>query len=128
MRPAHLRTAILLLALSAVPAFAQGDGLIVDNPGLCEATSGEQELADLAYLTPLGIDRHVGNCRWKEPLIYTPGLEIQVQAICWDGNTQSDVDIDITVNEQGRVTAFANRGRTGLPDYYFPCELWGYRN
>lgn len=122
-----LRTCAFAAALFAVPALAQEDGLIVDNPGLCEATSGEQELADLTYITPLGIDSHSANCSWDTPLIYTPGLEIQVQATCWDGNSQFDVAIDITVNEQARVTAFANRGRTGLPDYYFPCELWGYK-
>ena len=107
-------------------AGALNAGDIVDNPGFCDATSGEQELADLVYLSPRSIDSHLANCAWDAELEYTPGLKTQVRATCYDGSEPFASNLEISVNSDGRVTVFGDSS-TGLPEYYFPCARWGLK-
>ncbi len=113
-----------LFSLAALPALAQD---ILSNPGLCNAPGPEQELAGTANLYPLSVEAHGRTCNWITPLDYVPGLVAEVDASCDGQEGQSEVRIGVAVNSQGRVTVSALNSSTGLPDYYFPCELWGFK-
>ena len=118
-----LRLAVLPALLTASAATAE---LYVDNPGLCDADSAVQELADLTILTPNGIDAHLANCEWDSPQTYEDGRTDTITGQCYDHseNRTYAVSADIDVNDQGRVTIF---GPIGLPEFYFPCSRWGYK-
>jgi len=115
----------LFLAVLATPLFA--DEAFVNNPGLCHATDGEQELADLSYLGPQSIESHSLSCYWQEVLDYAPGMTTRVDAKCDGHEGPFSLQIDISVNDQGRVAALGHNESTYLPDYYFPCSRWGFK-
>ena len=119
-----LRAAVLL-ALIASPATAE---VFVNNPGFCNATDGEQELAGTAYLTAQGIEAHWASCYWTEGgQTYAKGLDTRLTATCDDGARQWTMTASVSVNNQGRVQIWAD-GVNPLPEYYFPCSAWGYKN
>lgn len=113
-----------LFSLAILPASAQD---IIDNPGLCTAPGPEQELAGAAYLFPRSVEAHWRACNWQTPLEYVPGLVAEVDASCNGQEGQVDVRIGVSVNAKGRITLTGVNGSTGLPDYYFPCALWGFK-
>lgn len=116
----------LVLALLILPVAAGADG-IVNNPGFCDASEPEQELAGLAWLTPDGIEAHEAACTWVRPgQSYEPGRVAVLAATCDDGARQWTLDFDLAVDARGRVTLRAD-GVNPLPDVYFPCATWGYR-
>ena len=119
-----LRVATGVFCIWAASASAD---LYVDNPGLCEAEDAVQELADMTVLTPNGIEAHLANCEWDVPQTYEDGRQDTITGQCYDHgeNRTYAVSADIEVNEQGRVTIF---GPVGLPEFYFPCSRWGYKN
>ena len=120
-----MRHALVFSLLFATPAVAE---FYVDNPGLCDADGALQEWADLTVLTPEGIEAHLANCRWDvTPQAYEDGRKDTISGQCYshDENRTYAVSADIEVNEQGRVTIF---GPIGLPEFYFPCSRWGYKN
>ena len=117
-----MRAIIIISAVAVVGRVASADA-IVDNPGFCNASSGEQELADLVTLSPTSIDSHLYNCAWQMPLMYKPGLKTKVKAQCYDGASTFDSTLDVSVNGQSRITIVGDVS-TGLPEYYFPCALW----
>ena len=116
---------VLALSVLAAPSMAGQD--IVNNPGLCDADDGEQELADLSYLDATSIQSHSLSCYWSEELDYQPGLNTRVDAKCDGHEGPFELKIDISVNEQGRIAALGYNESTYLPDYYFPCARWGFK-
>ena len=115
----------LVLALLLLPGAAAAQ--ILSNPGFCDATGPEQELAGLARLTPDGIEAHSAACTWAAPgQSYDPGRTATLAATCDDGARQWAVGFDLSVDARGRVTLRAD-GVNPLPDVYFPCASWGYR-
>ena len=118
---------ILSLIPACLIATAVSAELYVHNPGLCDAEDGVQELGDLTVLTPYGIEAHLANCEWDSPQTYEDGRKDQITGQCYDHGEDRTyaVTADIEVNDQGRVTIF---GPTSLPEFYFPCSRWGYKN
>lgn len=114
------------LVLALLPAFAGAEGWI-DNPGFCNADSAEQELADVVYLDRNGIEAHWMRCAFKSRQDLTRPRSKRVRAQCEDGARTFATTFDMTVNRQGRVALFANEN-VGLPEFYFPCDRWGYRD
>ena len=90
-------------AVALVGCVANADA-IVDNPGLCNASSGEQELADLVYLSDIGIYSHLYNCEWKTALDYHKGLKTKVKAQCYDGASTFMSTLDVSVDSNWRIT------------------------
>ncbi|MFU1477405.1 hypothetical protein ACM25N_06740 [Roseovarius sp. C7] len=103
-------------------------GMIVDNPGFCDATGGEQELADLVTLEPEGMFSHSLRCVWLDgPQRYEPGRIVRhLKAECDDGGRQWQAAFSVSVNEQLRVNVVSHDG-VGLPEYYFDCASWGWK-
>ena len=54
----------LLAVMGVALASPTAAGMMVDNPGFCDASDGEQELADMVTLTPEGIFSHGLYCVW----------------------------------------------------------------
>ena len=96
---------------------------LVSNPGLCNATPAEQELADLVLLTPTGLESHAAQCRFDRALRFLPGRGETVRATCGTGAETWQTDLQLDTNVAGRVfiTPLEGRGTT-LPDFYFSCR------
>lgn len=128
------RSCAALAVLLGVPAVAEttgiepGEAAFVHNPGFCDAPGEEQEMVDLAFLTSHGINSHAVSCRWSQtPQVYSPGREMRLSGTCDDGAETWRTEFAVSVNARGRVTVLADRPG-GLPDYYFPCSLWGWKD
>lgn len=122
-----MRTAGFLMALAALATPLIAEENIVNNPGLCDANDGEQELADLSYLGPQSIESHALSCYWSQELDYRPGLKTRVDAKCDGHEGPFTLQIDISVNDQWRVAAIGYNDSTYMPEYYFPCSRWGFK-
>ena len=77
MRWASLGAAVILYAAmaSAQP--------VLDNPGYCGLGSGEQELADVGWLTATDLGNHGIGCDWDDPIRI--GAAASRDARCSDG-------------------------------------------
>lgn len=118
----------LLVVTGVALASPTAAGMMVDNPGFCDASDGEQELADMVTLEPEGIFSHALRCVWVgAPQSYRPGRAVRhLEAECDDGARQWRVGFNLTVNERSRVNV-VSRESTGLPEYYFDCDSWGWK-
>ncbi|MGJ8618224.1 MAG: hypothetical protein ACSHWS_15390 [Sulfitobacter sp.] len=117
--------ALVVTICSATVLAAQS--VYMDNPGFCTADEGDQELADISMLGPNGIYSHALSCEWDRRLDYVAGLDTTVMAKCDGQDGPFTLEVEIFVNENGRVIAFGRNDSMLLPGFYFPCDRWGYR-